>query len=660
MVTSKQKILFFTDYNSKKLDKISTRFDKSTSSIHFLTIKKSKFATQKNYPYKFLENFVDEKLIIDGNRERILFMRDISEKLLSNNNFSKEFIFNEINTWWFLTNVIFASLRDKDILNTIRAFENAITNIQPTKILIDSFTEKGKILEALCEKHKIEYKILTPFSIKFKRRIDEIFVKLFTGIKRRFVTKRIASIAKKTPKYKEITNTKKPTIIFISHPRYFRLDYTIEGKLEHHEIYQKNIQLKMKEFGEYDFISLELPTNISEMKFYHKVNKNSLLATPIPIHKYYSYKLNKISRRIRKAVSKKMEKLFNNSNFKEIFSFNKISLIDILHFDLMRKFITVISTGVEHFTLFSEAIEDIQPELIVLHNEQGNYERAFIMALKRKKIPILAIQHGIINSASPGYVLSKGRICKDDENHLKSGCLHIADFTSVYGDKTKEFLIKECGYPDNKVIITGCSRWDILKNKKNFNKKEFLNQLKFNIELPIVSVLSPGLFIKSRQFYFNKTVLETIQNYFPNVQIIWKPHPKEDNNEVKKIAEQFKIKNIEINKDLPLFDVLNASDIVITVHSTTGLEAILFEKAVITFIPEGEEENDLYKDSNAVIKVENQEELKHAINQIFSNIETQEKLQTGRKELIKNFVLFDGQASNRNAKLIKEMLEKNQ
>jgi len=657
MVAKKHKILFFTDYNSKKLEKISKINDRSTNTIHFLTVKNN-LVTQEKYPFKFLENYFDEKFSIDGNKQRILLMRDISEKILSKEDLRKEFIFNDINTWWFLTNVIFASVRDKDILNTITAFLNIITNIQPTKILIDSFTEKGKILEELCEKYKIEYRILVPFLIKFKRKISEIFVRLFTGMKRRFVTRRIASLAKKQIKNKKKSKTKNPTIIFISYPRYFRLDYTIEGSLEHHEIYQKNIQLKMKEFGEYDIISLLLPTNISEMKFYQKIDQNSLLATPIPIQKYYSFKLNRTSRRIRRAVSKKMEKLFKNSNFKEIFSFKGISLIDILQFDFMRKFVTVISTSIEHITLFSEAIEEIKPQVIVLHNEQGNFERAFIIASKKKNIPILAIQHGLINSASSGYVLSKGWICKDNKNHIKSGCLHIADFTSVYGDGTKKFLIKECGYPEEKVIVTGCPRWDVIKNKSNFNKKEFLNQLNFKMDLPIISVLSPGLFIKSRQFYFNKVILETIQNHFPNIQIIWKPHPKEDNEEIKQIANQFMLDNIIINKDLPLYDVLNSSDIVITVHSTTGLEAIIFEKALITLIPKGEEENKIYKDSNAVIKVENQEELKQAIELILSNKETQEKLQAGRRNLIKNFLLFDGQASSRNAKLIKKMLEK--
>ena len=60
----------------------------------------------------------------------------------------------------------------------------------------------------------------------------------------------------------------------MSHSRYIRKDYTIDSKLELHEMYQKNIQIELEKIGEFDLYSLELPSKPKEIKIYSAYHKS--------------------------------------------------------------------------------------------------------------------------------------------------------------------------------------------------------------------------------------------------------------------------------------------------------------------------------------------------------------------------------------------------
>jgi len=423
-------------------------------------------------------------------------------------------------------------------------------------------------------------------------------------------------------------------------------------------MYQKNIQLELNKLGALDLYSLELLSKPKEMKTYSEFHKSSSQIKRIPIQNYMTKSSLRKSKKIRKKVTKKLKYIFNNDTFKQLFSFEGISLIDIFYFQLYRRFITEITSSIENVGLFVNAFAEIQPEVVILHNEQASFGRALVIASKNMKIPTLAIQHGMINFSSIGYLQAKGMICSENNTISDEYCLHIPTITSVYSESTKNFLVNEGNYPTTSLIANGCPRWDVILDKSCFNKNEFLEKHSFNSEKGVLVVLSPGLFVKTRQQFFNKEILVAIQQNFPEMQIIWRPHPDENDRELKILAKTYKIEKILVDKNLPLFDVLNACNIAITVHSTTGLEAMLFDKAVITLIPPGEEENELFKNTGAVLKVENRNELIDAIKLIQTDKKIQNSLKENRLKLIDKLVLFDGKASERNAKLITRMISK--
>ena len=80
-------------------------------------------------------------------------------------------------------------------------------------------------------------------------------------------------------------------------------------------------------------------------------------------------------------------------------------------------------------------IDSIQPDIILLEEEYGIFERSLLIAAKLKEIPTIAIQHGVIHAYHKGYLFDDNEISKDGS--IQYPYAHIADITAVYGNYHK-------------------------------------------------------------------------------------------------------------------------------------------------------------------------------------------------------------------------------
>ncbi|MDP6670216.1 MAG: CDP-glycerol glycerophosphotransferase family protein, partial [archaeon] len=104
-----------------------------------------------------------------------------------------------------------------------------------------------------------------------------------------------------------------------------------------------------------------------------------------------------------------------------------------------------------------------------------------------------------------------------------------------------------------------------------------------------------------------------------------------------------------------LHELLQASSALVTHSSTVGLEAMVLGKPVIVFDKKSDKQ-DMYGGTNAIFRVVNVEELKGALQTVFSK-----KGGAGLQQRIKKFVfemLFkqDGKATERVVAIVKEMV----
>lgn len=202
------------------------------------------------------------------------------------------------------------------------------------------------------------------------------------------------------------------------------------------------------------------------------------------------------------------------------------------------------------------------------------------------------------------------------ESSFNAEILDYFDYIFVYGNQIKEDIERIHGSQFKlKTIVTGEPRFDLLKPKyriffndqlnrlkKKFNhyilintsfslanphegytdlKKYFLDNLTFSQEAKQLYMLKMDFFPKVVN-EFVKAINE-LALYFPNLIFVVRPHPSESENFYK---EKFKgTNNIVVKKNGNVAAWILASLGVIHYDCTTGIEALLARKPVISYIP---------------------------------------------------------------------------
>lgn len=147
-----------------------------------------------------------------------------------------------------------------------------------------------------------------------------------------------------------------------------------------------------------------------------------------------------------------------------------------------------------------------------------------------------------------------------------------------------------------------------------------------------------------------------------NVVIIVKLHPAPDlgsyNREYthRRIAESSGISNnrLHILKDILIAPVISACDLMVMTVSSTGEEAILLDKPLISFFL-AITENLKYTDMGAALPVRNSEELTNAVLEILQNSTVKQKLTEGRARYrARYFHAQDGKVADRIIKVLEE------
>ena len=357
---------------------------------------------------------------------------------------------------------------------------------------------------------------------------------------------------------------------------------------------------------------------------------------------------------------KKNEKITKN------LIYDNISLVEVLSNRFSRFFHDQINLiklidGTENF------IQREKPAMSIVMYDVPNPHRLITKICKYKGIPTLVIQHGLYITDQKGlYVMPKE-----------------ADKHAGWGNSQKEWAI-ERGKPPETQVITGNPKWDskvltkvesikskfsifsIYKVLTTFLEKFEWHLLRINPRKKIV-VIATQYFMSINSCYTVEQNIAFIRESLnamieiPKVQVIVKLHPNfyEEFNEITKtILRDLQLDSVRITSR-NLWELLKICDLLITQTSTVGLEAMLFDKPIVTYISNGNPNLNPYAGSNAVIEVYKKENLVSAIKDALFNEEVQMRLAVARKKfLYENAYLLDGKASYRIAKLIQTCVKK--
>lgn len=337
-----------------------------------------------------------------------------------------------------------------------------------------------------------------------------------------------------------------------------------------------------------------------------------------------------------KSLPTRWRRLKTMAEIKESIRYHGISFWNFLEPRIAYLFLFRFAELIEYAETFTRIIEVEKPDIIVTTGDRNDFVKIICSIGRKMGIPTLIVQHGVV------------------DDHPVYGPIY-ADKMAVTGEAMKNALIKR-GVSAEQLVITGQPRYDKLL-KMTFNRGKTCRELGISEKKNLI-VLTTQPVSNEENYQLLSAVSEAMKG-FPDTELVIKLHPDENLKWYQQVINSLNCKAV-IVRDIDIFELLNACDMMMTLFSTTALEAMILDKPVITINLMNMPDRIPYAKSGAAIGVYREEDLAPAIKRAMYDEETRKKLETGRKKFVyEQAYLVDGKASSRVADLIKIMAKDN-
>jgi hypothetical protein len=612
-----------------------------------LTVKKNKIIFgEKSYSTdKIL--FINEKDLElphgDDYKIAINEIKKVQESEINNSQIFTSFRYNDVDLWWFVYQSLIPHY--KKIVNFVSQLINLIDQIEPDIIEIKGNYEKVNLIKKICYEKNIKCKYSQEKILK--KTLKDKGKKLLQKKRYHKITKSKITKRKKTfLKYSDSIPNTNNKIIFCVPTIYRRkiFDYKTQTTKNGEYIQQSlingfdndeivGIDLDYTFKGEHDILEERMN---EEMKWFPM---ESLLSEIDGNHHKKSIKI--------------ITDIINSKEFQKKFTYSNIPIWDeikgffeeILYEPHIPYYMTLIDSLEIYFATN-------RPRAVFVPYETGPYALAIISLCKKFKIKTIGVQHGYIYDGNPMYVFGKYI------NNEKSDSFPFPDEMLLFGKSAKNIL-KKCSYPDERLNDFGNPAFFNLETmKKSFDKKKLFEKYNIPINSKVILFTSGKLqkfYTAHGKYDYDEQIwhkLIQISQKNNDLFIILKPHPQEENVTVyKEIMKN--ISNVIITQD-SISELIQTADIVISVFSSTMIDALCFNKPVIK-IKFANEKNSIFDLTDVVIETK-LEKLSNEINKILTDKNYQKSVSNSIKEFVKEQYGIPEQNISR---IITNIIEKN-
>ena len=334
-------------------------------------------------------------------------------------------------------------------------------------------------------------------------------------------------------------------------------------------------------------------------------------------------------------------------NFQKYFNYNGINYWEVIR-EIMEMIFSGGATGViQNIEITKRILRTENPSALVSVGDRNSFVRSVFYYARKHKTPTILVQYGIIF----GSAIWNSPI--------------TADIMCVESKKDKQFLEGISGNQE-KILHTGQPMYDIVGERYcNSNKSDFCK--KYNIEknkkiilftsVPytekigmVDAALSKNEYIAMIKCFYNTS------QQLPDAQFIIKLHPNENPEMHQEMINCKSVNNnlFFIDKESDTIELIHFCDLLITTFSTSGLEAIVLDKPVITINLTGQPDLVDYAEKGVAIGVHKKNDLHDAINNALYNQEARRLMAKMRKDYISDYLL-DGNAKKRIGDVIESM-----
>jgi RimJ/RimL family protein N-acetyltransferase len=231
---------------------------------------------------------------------------------------------------------------------------------------------------------------------------------------------------------------------------------------------------------------------------------------------------------------------------------------------------TGLAGGLRQEARIERLLARLQPEALLMINEYSRPE--WIVAARRRGIPVAAIQHGVIHPLHAGYILPD-----------RPPSLILADRTYVFGPYESRLLTGESVYRPSEVRVSGAPRLDLRAPLA----PDGADRQAIRAELGVAAGSRLVVFSSTSSTAVRRTVIAAafdgvLDGPWPGVHLVVKLHPAEADGAfyeqlVEGIARArgFQPPPVTIVKEFDLFRLLAGADAHLGVYSTVLTDAVV-------------------------------------------------------------------------------------
>lgn len=278
-----------------------------------------------------------------------------------------------------------------------------------------------------------------------------------------------------------------------------------------------------------------------------------------------------------------------------------------------------------------------QPAAVLLKNDGPLPTRAVATVAADEGTPTVLIQHGV-DLPSRRYV-------------------PVSEQIAVWGERWQK-VMQAKGVKPERTEITGAPQFDHLASYSAKDRSQVREQISASVDSQAFTVLLASQpFDDTIRSDLIQTAIGAI-NKLPDVELILRPHPREDTELHRNAATD--MSNVQVSENDDIHDLLFASDVVLALRSTVVLEASLLSRPVIILdissekppISEFSEQNGFTEVTNQIEARQCIEEMRNDPSCVIRYIEEQPGF--GREYALNE----DGSAASRVARLVETLVPK--
>lgn len=331
-------------------------------------------------------------------------------------------------------------------------------------------------------------------------------------------------------------------------------------------------------------------------------------------------------------------------------------------------------------------LEEVRPDLVVLPNHKNFRYKAFSKIAALHDVRVLVVQDGLSPGGMQSMMPSLPRSYRNDHvarqatsvllNSLGMTVLEgpraLTRYNRGHGSVTKvatwgvssRKIAIDHGYEPSQIAITGQPRFDqMLTHDWEPECEALYRELgidrgqKSLVYLPTRGLTGGFLADLDDQIAIFKAIVDGAEAQDEPVTVIAKLHRAENLEEFHRILGPELVSRMVVVQDVPLYPLLHGCTLAITLGSTAGLEALGFDKPLITMNLSDRPDFYRFAESGAAVRVTAPDQMKQAVASILSDEGVQGRLAEARARfLVEEMHTLDGKATWRVAELIRETL----